>query len=534
MVSRLRGLDQAAIQQVVATAQALDAGRAAEAGRHLAGVRARHPDHPEVLRLYAGILSLSGEHAEAVRVARRAVALRPSDAFHHNTLGTVLAAAGELDAAIDALREACALQPDLAAGWYNLGIMLIRSVRFDEAADAFRRAVTLAPDHMLARAQLADMLRVSGRVQEGAAEYRRILSQRPWTGMAWWGLADLRTAQLGADDVPRMEAALRDPRASDDDRIATGYALASALDATGRYAEALAALARAKDIACRQQPWRASAFSTAVSSINAAFTPLPTTSAAADFGREAIFIVSLPRSGSTLVEQILASHSRVEGAGELTDLPAVLAEESHRRGAAFPHWVNAMRPRDWERLGQRYMQRTARWRQRRPIFTDKLPNNWIYIGAIRSMLPGARIIVCRRDPLETCFSCYRQHLAGNEYSRTFVDLAAYWHDFDRSTRGWADLHAAHVYTHSHEQLLDNPEARIRDLLEFCGLPFETACVRFHQTERDVRSPSATQVRQPLRRDTTHTARYGALLDPLRAALGLPEFQSRLTAQEQAP
>jgi hypothetical protein len=184
-----------------------------------------------------------------------------------------------------------------------------------------------------------------------------------------------------------------------------------------------------------------------------------------------------------------------------------------------------MQSDDWRRLGERYLERTAHWRQQRPVFTDKMPGNWYYIGAIRAMLPGARIIACRRDPLETCFSCYRQHLDNNEYTRTFADLAAYWRDYDRAIRHWRSLHPAHVHEHVYEDLLANPEACIRRLLEFCGLPFEEACLRFHETARDVRTPSAMQVRQPLRRDTARSDRYGALLDPLRQALGLPKFDS---------
>jgi hypothetical protein len=139
------------------------------------------------------------------------------------------------------------------------------------------------------------------------------------------------------------------------------------------------------------------------------------------------------------------------------------------------------------------------------------------------MLPGARIVVCRRDPLETCFSCYRQHFAGNDWTRDFADLAAYWRAFDRSMQHWQALQPQHVHAHDHAALVADPQARIRALLDFCGLPFEEACLRFHETARDVRSPSAAQVRQPLRADTARAPDYGALLDPLRAALGLPKF-----------
>jgi hypothetical protein len=152
------------------------------------------------------------------------------------------------------------------------------------------------------------------------------------------------------------------------------------------------------------------------------------------------------------------------------------------------------------------------------MFTDKLPTNWYYIGAIRAMLPGARIVGCRRDPLETCFSCYRQLLHNNEYQRTFADLAAFWHEFDTSLRLALAQHPTHVHESIYEDLVADPERHIRRLLDFCGLPFDPACLEFHRTRRDVRSPSAMQVREPLRRDTARAPRYGALLDPLREAL----------------
>jgi hypothetical protein len=231
----------------------------------------------------------------------------------------------------------------------------------------------------------------------------------------------------------------------------------------------------------------------------------------------------MPRSGTTLVEQILATHSHVEGAGELHDLQSLLAEESRQRKQRFPHWASSMQPGDWQRMGERYMERTARWRASRTRFTDKLPNNWTQIGAIRAMLPGAHIVVCRRDPLETCFSCYRQYLLNNEYTRKPEDLAAFWRDFDRTATHFARIHPRHVYQHSYEALTANPEQGIRKLLEACDLPFEDTCLRFHKTRRIVRSPSACQVRQPLSTDTTHSHRYGSLLDPLRAALALPAF-----------
>jgi tetratricopeptide (TPR) repeat protein len=525
MNPRLQGLDPTTTQQVMSAGEALDAGRVDEADRQLARVLATYPNHPEVLRMKAGIHSLRGQHPEALQVMQRALAQCPQDALYYNTLGSLLGTAGEYEAAIKALRHSCELQPKLPMAWYNLGIMLTKSVRNAEAVEALQRAIALAPHHVAARALLADLFRTQGRVTEAAAEYRRLIAQHPAAGMAWWGLADLKHQRFSDDDVAQMQAALRRPEASEHDRTAIGFALAKALDDANRYSESLDALATANAVARRQQTWNAQAFSNSVAAIANAFDPAPR-GAPELLGREVIFIVSLPRSGSTLIEQILASHSSVEGAGELPDLPQVLAEESRRRGKPFPQWVDDMQPEDWQRLGQRYLERTAHWRRKRPIFTDKLPNNWIYIGAIRAMLPGARVVVCRRDPLETCFSCYRQQLDySNGYSRTFEDLASFWRDFDRSVSRSAALHSGSVRENSYEALVTDPEAQIRELLTFCQLPYEEACLHFHENAREVRSPSATQVREPLRRDTARSHRYGNLLDPLRKALNLPPSQS---------
>ncbi len=519
--SRLLGLDAAATQRVMAVAQALDGGRAGEAGDLLVPLLQRHPGHAEVLRLHAGILSLFGAHDDAIAAMHQALARRPEDPLYHNTLGSILATAGRYDEAAEAFAQAARLKPDLAGAWYNLGVLLVRSMRNDEAAEALRKAVALEPGNFGARIQLADLLRAENHADAANAEYRAVLAQAPFAGMAWWGLADLRTHRFSESEVRELEAAANDPRASSRDAIATGFALARALDQHGRYAESLAAIERANVIARRHTQWDARGFSASVAAIESAFATVPASDG--NLGKGIVFVASLPRSGSTLIEQILASHPQVEGAGELPDLPLVINEESRRRGAPLQQWAVGCGKDDWQRLGTRYIERTARWRQRRPVFVDKLPSNWYYVGAIRAMLPAARIILARRDPLETCFSCYRQMLENNEYTRTYPDLAAHWRDFDRIARGALAQHPTHVHECVHERLLADTETEIRRLLAACDLPFDPACLDFHRTERQVRSPSAMQVREPLQQDTRHSLRYGALLDPLRAELGLPPF-----------
>lgn len=516
--TRLAGLDAASVRQLMAAAQALDAGRADEAGGALFDVLQRHPRHPEVLRVHAGILSLFGEHDGAVAAVREAVRQHPRDALYRNTAGSILAAAGHYDEAAAEFHHAVDIDPALASAWYNLGVLLVRNMRTREAADALNKAIALRPDDVNARAQFADLLRMSNDADAAAAEYRAILARRPYAGMAWWGLADLKTRRFSEPDVEALSTALADPRATTHDTIAMGFALARALDDQGRYEQSLAALAQAHALARRTTNWNARGFSAHLEATRHAFAG--TAPPIGDLGRNVIFVVSLPRSGSTLVEQILASHPQVEGAGELPDLPLVISEECRRRGQPLARWAPLARHEDWRRLGLLYLERTGRWRRRREVFVDKMPSNWQHIDAIRRMLPGAHVVVARRDPLEACFSCYRQFLVGNEYSHAFDDLAAYWRDLERHAEHAFARHPGHVREFRYESLLADPEPRIRELLYFCGLPFDPACVEFHRNEREVRTPSAMQVREPLRRDTRHAERYGALLDPLRNALGI--------------
>jgi tetratricopeptide (TPR) repeat protein len=342
---------------------------------------------------------------------------------------------------------------------------------------------------------------------------------RPNTAHAWWGLANLKTARFDAADTAELERHFTQAGSREDDHAALGFALAKALEDQDRYADAWRVLRDANALRRAQQPWDAAAFSRGIDAIMAVFDTAPMPAGDPALGREVIFIVSVPRSGSTLVEQIVATHPEVEGAGELPDLAAVLDEESRRRGESFSQWANQAEAQDWQRLGERYLERTLRWRARRPRCTDKSLLNWQFVGAARAMLPGARFVYCRRDPLETALSCYRQWFnAGQAFSYSIEDIGAYLRDHQRLMHFWRARHPNAIFEHVHEALLADTETSVRRLLESCGLTFDSACLDFHRSERNVRTASAAQVRIPLQRNTPRTVLYGALLDPLRHAL----------------
>lgn len=527
MTHTLQGLNPDAQARYACARAALTAGRLEEADALARDLQAEFADDPDVLHVVAGIRGRRGDHAGAIDALHRALQHRPDDATMLCTLGIQLAAGGQLDGGQEALEAACSLQPDLWLAWYNLGILRMRAARFGDAKAAFRTVVALTPGSWWARAHYATLLEMEGHSEDAVAIYREALASRPACGEAWWGLATVRGGALGMDDVPLMQAAIADPQATNRERVATGFALAWVLDAADRCTEAMGVLRETHAHARQLQPWDRAAFERGLDAILGAFATPSAAASDPTLGREVIFIASLPRSGSTLTEQLLASHSGVAGSGELHDLPDVLAWESQRRGQPYPAWAGAMMPADWQRLGERYLERTARWRGERPRFTDRLPGNWLHVGAIRAMLPGAKIIVCRRDPIETCFACYRQYMPadGQGWTHRFEDLGVYWRGFDRAVGQWTDQFPGSVYTQDYEGLMANTEVNVRALLEFCGLPFEEACLAFDSNPRAVRSPSAAQVRGPLRHDTARAPRYGALLDPLRTALGFVDIMS---------
>jgi hypothetical protein len=333
-------------------------------------------------------------------------------------------------------------------------------------------------------------------------------------------LVDLKTVPLGHAELEQLEHAAAQPAWPGAERTMLDFALGKALEDAGQHDRAFSTFERANRNAQAAHPWDTQAFGRRVEAVRSAFDTGPQV-CAQDQGEEIIFLVGLPRSGTTLVEQVLASHSRVEGASELPYLQIVIEDESRRRSQPFPDWVGSASADDWTRLGQDYLRLSARWRTQRPVATDKLPDNWLLAGAALAMLPRARFLDCRRDPVETCWSCYKQLFGPGQVGYTYdlQALAAYWRAYEQLARHWARKYPRQFRVQHYEDLVAAPEAQIRALLAFCGLAFEPGCLEFHKAQRAIRTPSALQVRQPLRTASTPAAKYGRLLDPMRAWLG---------------
>lgn len=476
------------------------------------------PDHPEVL-LWQGLHHVEdGAWPLAVQALARAAAQRSDDIRLWSMLASAQGHDGDAALARQSLAQAarCARS---AGDWLTLSMECDRQGFYEYALQAADAALRLQPNLSAGLLQRSRCHKALGHAEAAAADCRTLIGAGRDTARAWFALVDLKTVPLSQAELRQLQAAAVRADASAADRQWLDFALGKALEDAGDFAGALAVFNRANDAVRAAVPWDSAAFARRVLDIRAAFEHSPVSQAAPQ-GREVIFIVGLPRSGSTLVEQVLAAHPAVEGASELPYLNMVIEAESRRRSRPFPAWVSQATAHDWTRLGQHYLKLSARWRLHKPTATDKLPGNWRFAGAIRAMLPEARIIDCRRDLLETCWSCYKQLFGPGlaNFSYGFDSLAQYARACEQLGDLWAVQHPQHVRIQGYEALVAEPERQIRELLAFCGLPFDSACLNFQGAQRAIRTPSALQVRQPMNKASTPAAPFGALLQPLRTAL----------------
>jgi tetratricopeptide (TPR) repeat protein len=484
------------------------------------------PRQPDVLRLYALLQAQAGNFPEAVANFEAALQIAPDDAVTRWHYARLREDAGDIPQALDLRRQAIEQVPQSALAWADLGEHLFAHSGANAAIVPLEHAVHLAPQFPPALMKLGTAYVACGRAEEGARVIRQAIAADVTFVPAWVALADVKTVPLTAAEIAQMRKLLSTASTLlPGERIALEYALAQACESAHRYAEAWQLLVNANGLRKGELPaWDAARFQTQERLADAAFSGDYQRASNANLGHEVVFVVGLPRSGTTLVEQILASNPAVEGAGELPALPTVLTEESARRQLRYPEWVSAASADDWTRMGERYLELTRDWRVRHSVSTDKLPGNWRALGAIRAMLPGAHIVVCRRDPVENCWSCFKQYFPhGWEFTNDLAHLGMFWQAFDHAARQWSARSPAYIREQSYEALTADAEAEIRALLAFCGLDFHPACLRPHELRRGIRTLSAAQVREPIHPHRATAAAYGALLDPLRDALGLKKI-----------
>ncbi len=397
----------------------------------------------------------------------------------------------------------------------------------DRAIALYRDMLAEAPDAPDLHLWLGHALKTIGQLPEAIDAYRAAAAARPDFGDAYWSLANLKTYRFTDDEIVRMRAEEARPPAALEDRIHLCFALAKALEDRDEIAESWTYYERGNALKRAESRYRPDILETNTASQIAVCTP-------AFFARRAgwgdprpdpIFILGLPRSGSTLLEQILASHTQVEGTQELADIQRIVQELQGRdpdpADPRYPAVLTDLSEADVRALGERYLAETQVYRTDTPRFIDKMPNNFRHVGLIHLILPHARIIDARREPLACCFSNLKQLFAnGQEFSYGIEDIARYYRTYLDLMTHWDTVLPGRVLRVHHEDVVADLEGSVRRLLDYCGLPFEPACIEFHKSKRSVRTPSSEQVRRPIFRDGLDQWRkYEPWLSPLREALG---------------
>jgi tetratricopeptide (TPR) repeat protein len=374
---------------------------------------------------------------------------------------------------------------------------------------------------------IAHTLKTLGRRDEAIAEYHAAAAARAGYGDAWWSLANLKTYRFADAEVDQMRAAESAASTSLTDRYQLCFALGKALEDQEQYQTSFEYYARGNALKRSASRYRPEVFERNTRlQIEVCMPQLFARNRAGGApAADPIFIVGLPRSGSTLIEQILASHSAVEGTQELAEIPRLVVElvgrDSDLDNPHYPAVLADMTPADFRRLGEKYLGDTRIYRTGKARFIDKMPNNFRHVGLIHLMLPNAKIIDARREPMACCFGNFKQLFAsGQEFAYSVEDIARYYRTYMELMRHWDAVLPGRVLRVQHEDLVDDLEGNVRRLLDYCGLGFEPACVEFHKTERSVRTASSEQVRQPLYREGLDQWRhYEPWLGPLSAALG---------------
>ncbi|MEC3950451.1 tetratricopeptide repeat-containing sulfotransferase family protein [Sphingobium sp. HWE2-09] len=489
-------------------------------------------DDPPAIRMAGEIQWRRGDMAAALALVERAVAAAPGFDLARDFLIRLLLQNNRLTDAL-AHADILATSPVKHPG-YDLirASVLVRLGDQDGARAIYESLLALKPDQPQVWQNLGHALKTLGRQADAVHAYRQAVAHQPTMGEAWWSLANLKTVKLDAADIATMDRALAtlapDATTRQEDVFHLHFSLGKALEDAGKDEAAFRHYDQGNRLRRTMIRHDAAEFSAEVAAARDTFTGTFLT----DQGiggcpaPDPIFIVGLPRAGSTLVEQILSSHSMVEGTMELPEMMMIAARlQSRVDDGDYPDFatmIAALTPADRQRLGEEYIDRTRVHRQTgKPHFIDKMPNNWQHVGLIRLILPNARIIDARRHPIACGYSAWKQHFArGQAFSYDLTDIGLYYRDYVELMAAFDAAAPGHVHRILYERMVADTPGQVARLLDYLSLPFEDACLAFWANKRAVRTASSEQVRQPIfTNGIDHWRRFAHWLGPLETALG---------------
>jgi Flp pilus assembly protein TadD len=480
------------------------------------------------MRMLAEVAARLRRYRDAETLLLRCLELAPAFSGARHNYAVVLHRQHKSAAALNELETLLALEPR-NPGYLNLkAAVLARIGDYADALEAYQEILKAHPRQPKIWMSYGHALKTAATADESIAAYRRGIELQPSLGEAYWSLANLKTFRFAPADLEAMRAQLRRQDLADEDRFHLHFAMGKALEDSGEYAESFEHYSSGNALRRKEVHYEAAEVSGSVRRTKALCTR-EFFASRNGFGSPApdpIFIVGLPRSGSTLLEQILSSHSQVEGTMELPEIIGITQLMRERVGRAdhleYPEGLARLTAADCREFGEQYLAKTRIVRKAgTPFFIDKMPNNFLHLALIHLILPNAKIIDARRHPLGCRFSGFKQHFArGQHFSYRLEDIGRYYHDYVELLAHFDAVLPGRVHRVIYERMVEDTETEIRRLLDYCGLPFEESCLKFYENERPVATPSVEQVRQPIyRQSVDQWQHYESWLGPLKEALG---------------
>ena len=486
-----------------------------------------NPDYVKAYNNLGLALQKQGELEEAVQAYHRALEISSNDANIYNNLGNVLQEQGKLELSIQAYRFATEINPNYPQAYNNLGNIFRQQDRSEEAIQAYQQAIGIDAGYAEAHGNLGNLLRELGRLEPAIQAYRKVLSINPDTVATHYMLA--KTKEHGSYDheVCAMEALLENPSITNLEKVDLYFALGKAFEDLTMYERAFNFFSIGNKTIRGTIEYDISQDEDFFKRLMNTFSkPFLDRHSGCGFDDDTpIFILGMPRSGTSLVEQILSSHNKVYGAGELYDLQqAILTSNPKIAYHRFPDHLDQLDWNEFAQFGINYVKRLREYSHHAYHITDKIPANFLYIGMIKLILPNARVIHCQRNPIDTCLSCFKNRFAlGHRFSYNLQELGKYYQLYKQLMSHWNDVLPDYIFHFQYEDLIADQEKQTRLLLEYCGLEWEESCLLFHQTERLVRTMSSLQVRRPLYSDSVGLWRkYEGQLQPLISMLTATE------------
>ena len=483
----------------------------------------QNPLDVNAIRLLADIGTRLGMLDDTIKLLERCLELAPDFHVARSNYAKALGQKQRYPEALQEIGKLTEAEPDNIGYALQQASLLSMAGIYEQAHDKFREVLKKVPENAKILTSFGHSLRFGGKGSDAIDVYQDAIEKDPANGEPYWSLANLKTFRFSDERIEDMWSRLRSAEEPNDDTFHLAFALGKALEDSKNYADSFGAYAIGNQIKRQFSSYKSS---DVTERVDGAIEHLSakTFEVEGHPSNEAIFVVGLPRAGSTLLEQILASHSEVEATDELPFIGQMASRLSGKRKRGdkteYPAIINDLTAEQRQELGQTYLDRAAVYRTGAPRFIDKLPNNFLHVGLIKAIMPNATIVDARREPMAACFANFKQLFArGQEFTYSLEDIGRYYADYVRLIDHWNAILPGQVLTVQYENVVDDLETQVRTLLDHCDLSFEEACVQFHEQDRAVRTASSEQVRQPIYKDAVALWKhYEEYLEPLKKVL----------------